>query len=70
MVLFGLMESTTWATGAAGSELDLASLVCNNLGNFQCINPLKGTEGGDTWEKRMGDLDQFAEEKEGKWWDK
>ncbi len=60
----------TWATGAAGNEKDLASLVCNNLGDFQCINPQKGTEGGDTWEKRLKDLDQFADEKEGKWWDK
>ena len=63
----------TWATGAAGSEKDLASLVCNKLGNHQCINPLKGTEGGDTWEKRLADLEKFADEHgdgETKWWDK
>ena len=32
----------TWATGAKGSEEDLAGLVCNTLGNYQCINPKKG----------------------------
>ena len=43
-------------TGNKGSELDLAGLVCNKHGNFQCINPMKGQEGGDTWAKRMEDL--------------
>ena len=60
-------------TGRVGNELDLAGLVCNSIGDFQCINPKKGQEGGDTWQKRMEDLDQFAEEKgngETKWWDK
>lgn len=60
----------TWATGAAGSEIDLAGLVCNKLGDTQCINPQKGVEGGDTWDKRMEDLENMGEEKEGKWWDK
>jgi len=60
----------TWATGAKGSEKDLASLVCNKLGDATCINPMKGTDGGDTWEKRLDDLEKFADEKEGKWWDK
>ena len=46
----------TWSTGAKGSELDLAGLICNKLGNHQCINPKKGFDGGDTWAKRMGDL--------------
>jgi len=59
-----------WATGAKGNEKDLAGLVCNKLGDQQCINPMKGADGGDTWEKRLDDLDQFADEKEGKWWDK
>ena len=36
-------------TGNKGNELDLAGLVCNNLGNHQCINPMKGKDGGDTW---------------------
>ena len=44
--------------------------MCNKLGDAQCINPVKGQDGGDTWDKRMEDLDKFAEEKEGKWWDK
>ena len=33
-------------TGNKGSELDLAGLVCNKLGDFQCINPAKGQDGG------------------------
>lgn len=36
------------------SELDLAGLVCNKLGDEQCINPSKGIEGGQTWERRAG----------------
>ena len=39
------------------SELDLAGLVCNKLGDHQCINPVKGKEGGDTWEYRSGYID-------------
>jgi len=57
-------------TGNKGNELDLAGLVCNNLGDNQCINPVRGQDGGDNWEKRMNDLERFGEEKEGKWWDK
>ena len=49
-------------TGNKGSELDLAGLVCNKLGNQQCINPKKGMEGGDTWEKRFEDLEKMGEE--------
>ena len=45
-----------WATGAEGSELNLAGLICNKLGDDTCINPVKGEEGGDTWEKRFVDL--------------
>lgn len=45
-------------TGKKGNELDLAGLVCNNLGDFQCINPKKGHDGGDTWEKRLEDLEK------------
>jgi len=47
-----------WATGKIGSELDLAGLVCNNLGDSTCINPVNGAEGGDTWAKRLSDLDK------------
>ena len=39
------------------SELDLAGLVCNTLGNEQCINPMKGKDGGQTWEYRAGFID-------------
>ena len=39
------------------SELDLAGLVCNKLGNHQCINPKKGQDGGQTWEYRAGFID-------------
>ena len=39
------------------SELDLAGLVCNNLGDHTCINPQKGQIGGDTWEYRSGFID-------------
>jgi len=45
-------------TGKLGNELDLAGLVCNKLGSFQCINPKRGQEGGDTWAKRLEDLTQ------------
>ncbi len=40
------------------SELDLASLVCNTPYGKpdQCINPKRGKEGGDTWQKRGEDL--------------
>jgi len=57
-------------TGNKGNELDLAGLVCNNLGDNQCINPVRGQDGGDNWDKRMDDLAKFGEEKEGRWWDK
>lgn len=57
-------------TGTKGSDLDLAGLVCNKLGNHQCINPRRGDDGGDTWEKRMDDLDNFAEDHQDDWWNK
>lgn len=44
-------------TGNKGNELDLAGLVCNNLGDDTCINPSRGCEGGDTWEKRLEFID-------------
>lgn len=49
-------------TGVRGSEIDLAGLVCNKLGDFQCINPKKGQDGGDTWEKRLEFLDKMQSE--------
>ena len=47
-------------TGNKGSEIDLAGLVCNKLGDDTCINPCKGMDGGDTWEQRMEDLDNMS----------
>lgn len=52
-----------WATGAHGSEADLAGLVCDSLQGeetVKCINNLRGTKhGGDTWEKRAAKIDQL-----------
>ena len=45
-------------TGNKGSELDLAGLVCNKLGNADCINPSRGQEGGQTWEERLDRLEK------------
>lgn len=47
-------------TGNKGNELDLAGLVCNKLGDEQCINPMKGMDGGVTWEKRLKDLNELG----------
>ena len=46
------------------SELDLAGLVCNNLGDETCINPMKGLEGGDSWERRLGVIDKKLQEED------
>ena len=51
-----------WKTGCIGNEADLAGLVCNNHGDNQCINPLKNAQGGDTWAKRLEDIDKLMEE--------
>jgi len=51
-----------WNTGCVGNEVDLASLVCRNLGDSQCINPQKHVEGGDTWEKRLQEIDRLFQE--------
>ena len=59
-----------WATGAVGNELDLAGLVCNNLGDAPCINPKNGLDGGDSWEKRLEDGKTFADDHEADWWNK
>ena len=45
------------------SELDLAGRVCNKLGNNQCINPMKGKDGGQTWEYRAGFIDGMLKAK-------
>ena len=52
-------------TGVKGNDLDLAGLVCNKLGDFQCINPSTGQEGGDTWKKRLEDLDNMSIDSDG-----
>ena len=57
-------------TGVKGNERDLAGLVCNNFADATCINPCRGQEGGDTWEKRMEDLEKGEVEKQGDWWNK
>lgn len=46
-----------WSTGDRGSEVDLAGLVCNKLGDDRCINPARGDESGQTWEKRSREVD-------------
>ena len=45
-------------TGNRGSELDLAGLVCNKLGDDRCINPKRGMDGGDTWDQRLTQLNK------------
>jgi hypothetical protein len=55
-----------WSTGkkgSANSELDLAGLVCNPFSKGrECINPCRGQEGGDTWEKREAHINLISEE--------
>ena len=54
-----------WAgTGKKGNELDLAGLVCNRFGDDTCINPCRGMDGGDTWEKRLTELKSKENERE------
>ena len=48
-------------TGALGDPHDLAGLVCNEYGDEQCINPCRGSDSGDTWEKRLSMLDSITE---------
>ena len=49
-------------TGNKGNELDLAGLVCNAIETTECINPMRGERGGDTWAKRVEKLKDFEEE--------
>ena len=52
-----------WATGQPGKEEDLAGLVCNALGDEQCINPKRGSTTGDSWQKR----DDYARKQQQDW---
>ena len=52
-----------WATGAKAKEADLAGLVCNKLGDSQCINPQRHNTSGDTWAKRLAELERLEKEK-------
>lgn len=51
-------------TGKLGNELDLAGLVCNKLADERCINPVRGEEGGITWEDRLVGLQRLEDESE------
>lgn len=51
-----------WNTGMVGNELDLAGLVCNKLGDETCINPKKGLDGGDSWEKRFDEIQKKTDD--------
>ena len=51
-----------WSTGKEGCPHDLAGLVCNNFGDDRCINPCKGSDSGDTWEKRAGLIRKLGKE--------
>ena len=50
-------------TGAVGNEDDLAGLVCNKLGDHQCINPKRGSDKGDSWESRLAYMEGRFDEK-------
>ena len=51
-----------WSTGKEGDPHDLAGLVCNNLGDKTCINPVRGSDSGQTWEMRRGFIDGVMHE--------
>ena len=54
-----------WRTGMKGNELDLASLVCNQVPSSEageCINPVRGQTGGQTWEDRLELIEQKLRE--------
>lgn len=54
-----------WSTGSLGNEDDLAGLVCNSLGDDQCINPKRGSTSGDTWKARFDEAEKKSEEVDG-----
>ena len=54
-----------WSTGAKGNEADLAGLVCDQWGDDNCINPLRGTDhDGDTWESRFEKIKSLTDRPE------
>lgn len=53
-----------WSTGKEGCPHDLAGLVCNNYGDESCINPVKGSDSGDTWEKRADLIKSLGSEED------
>ena len=55
-----------WATGAPGTDADLAGLVCDQLPTEYiglCINEQRGKpHGGDTWAKRAAKMEEMEKE--------
>jgi hypothetical protein len=55
-----------WATGAPGTDADLAGLVCDQLPQEYiglCINQQRGKKhAGDTWAKRAARMDEMEKE--------
>jgi len=52
-----------WSTGVVGNEEDLAGLVCDNYGDDECVNPVKGTKhSGETWESRLEFIEKWGPE--------
>ena len=58
----GRWSTLLGGTGALGNEDDLAGLVCNKLGNDDCINPKRGSEEGITWADRLDSLNKKQNE--------
>ena len=56
------MNSYTGQQERKDDPHDLAGLVCNNLGDDTCINPCKGSDSGDTWERRAQFINKVSEE--------
>ena len=48
-------------TGNVGDPHDLAGLVCNKYEDSTCINPCKGSDSGDTWQRRYDDLMKWTD---------